>query len=131
MNRQEFLEKLESLGYPRSEYIILSGGSMLLRGLRKVTADIDLSVSAALAERLDLAHRPTNWKGNYEPCEDVELKAGMEGRSFDLVDGYQCQTLEDVLALKRSLQRPKDFADIDVIEKYLSEKRSDNGGINE
>ncbi|MBP0985418.1 MAG: hypothetical protein J6P39_00220 [Oscillospiraceae bacterium] len=131
MNKQEFIEKLEGLGYPRSEYIILSGGSMLLRGLRKATADIDLSVSETLAEALDLKHRPTNWKGSFEPAEDVELKAGMEGRDFDVVEGYQCQTLEDVLALKRSLMRPKDLPDIEIIEEYLLSQNSKDGGSNE
>ena len=123
MNRQEFTEKLESLGYPRTEYMILSGGSMLLRGLREQTADIDLTISAALAESIGLESLPRNHKGNYEPCEDVEIKAGLEERSFEVVDGYQCQTLEDVLALKRRLMRPKDIPDIEAIEAYLAAEK--------
>ena len=35
MNRKELTDKLNEFGFPRSEYMILSGGSLLLRGLRE------------------------------------------------------------------------------------------------
>lgn len=53
------------------------------------------------------------------------MKADMEKRSFDVIDGYQCQTLEDILALKRRLMRPKDIKDIEAIEKYLKQNEKD------
>ena len=43
------MEKLEKLDLPRSEFLILSGGSLLLRGLRETTADMDICVSEKLA----------------------------------------------------------------------------------
>ena len=73
MNRQEFIEKLESFGFPKTEYMILSGGSLLLRGLREQTQDFDLCVSKELAEKLDLQHCEKDEKGYYAPFPDVQM----------------------------------------------------------
>ena len=119
MNRQEYIEKLEAFGFPRSEYMILSGGSMLLRGLRETTADFDLCVSEKLAADMDLERFPKDDKGCYVPFEDVQMTGGLEGRSYDLIDGYKCETLESILAFKKKLMRPKDLKDIKVLERLV------------
>ena len=119
MKRQEFIEKLESFGLPRSEYMIRSGGSLRLRGLREETADFDLCVSEKLAEKLDLEHCAQDEVGSYMPFENVQMKANLADFTFDVIDGYQCETLESILALKRELMRPKDLRDIAVIEQIL------------
>ena len=123
MNKHEFIEKLESFGLPRSEYVILSGGSLLLRGLREQTADLDLCASKALAQKLGLSRFPQDESGCWNPFEDVQMKDDMEGRPFDIVDGYQCETLESILEHKRRWQRPKDLRDIAAIEACLAEKK--------
>ncbi len=122
MNRQEFIERLESFGFPKSEYMILSGGSLLLRGLREETQDFDLCVSAQLARKLDLEHCRKDEKGYYAPFPDVQMTDNLGSRPYELVDGFQCETLESVLALKRELMRPKDLRDIETIEAYLKER---------
>ena len=122
MKKQEFVDKLNSFGFPRNEYVILSGGSLLLRGLREETADFDLSASEALVQSLDLKNCPKDEVGCYVPFEDVQMKPDMERRNFDVVEGFQCQTLEDILALKRRLMRPKDIKDIEAIEIFLKQK---------
>ena len=119
MNRQEFIKRLEELDLPRSEFLILSGGSLLLRGLRESTADMDVCVSEKLAADLDLEHCPQDEDGCFSPFPDVQMKADMAGRAYDIVEGYKCQTLEDILAKKREWNRPKDQKDIAVIEDYL------------
>ena len=119
MNRQEFIAKLEEFGLLKSGYMIRSGGSLLIRGLREETADFDLCVSKELAEKLDLSHCAKDDKGYYAPFENVQMTDDLEERSFDVVDGFQCETLESILELKRRLLRPKDLRDIAVIEEYL------------
>jgi len=121
MNRQEFLERLESFGLPKSEYMIRSGGSLLLRGLRKKTADFDLCVSEKLAEQLALADCATDETGSYVPFEGVQMKPTLGKYPFDVIDGYRCETLESILALKRELMRPKDLHDIRTIERLRGE----------
>ena len=124
MNRQEYLEKLEGFGFPRSEYMILSGGSLLMRGMRRQTADFDLCVTEKLAEKLDLKSCPVDDKGCFVPFEDVQMTAGLEDRDFDIIDGYKCETLESLLQFKRRLMRPKDLPDIEAIEAYLAQEGS-------
>ena len=119
MNRQEFIEKLEAFGFPKSEYVILSGGSLLLRGLREETTDFDPCVSEKLAEALSLADCPVDDKGCYVPFDDVQMTTERGDRPFDVIDGFRCDTLESILALKRRLMRPKDIPDIEAIEARL------------
>ena len=124
MKKQEFIEKLESFGLPESEFIILSGGSLLMRGLRDETADFDLCASKALAERLDLKNCPQDGSGCWNPFENVQMKDDMEGRPFDVIEGFQCETLGSILAFKKRLKRPKDIKDIAAIEAWLKEHRT-------
>ena len=119
MNRQEFIAKLEEFGYPKSEYMILSGGSMLIRGLWEETADFDLCISEKLAGQLDLEHCPKDGNGYYAPFENVQMSVNLGSRPYETVGGFQCETLESILELKRRLLRPKDFRDIAVIEAAL------------
>ena len=119
MNKTEFINRLEELDLPKTEFLILSGGSLLLRGIRESTADMDICVSEELAAALDLKHCPKDKDGCFSPFPDVQMKADMAGRDFDIVDGYKCQTLNDILALKRKWRRPKDLKDIEVIEECL------------
>lgn len=123
MNKQQFIDILEQLNLPKNEYVILSGGSLLMRGLRSETADLDLSASKSLAEQLDLYHCPQDDHGLYVPFENVQMKDDMEWFHFDLIEGYQCETLEDILQQKRSWNRPKDQKDIEVIEEVLKERQ--------
>ena len=123
MNRQEFIEKLNSFGLPKTEFIVLSGGSLLLRGLREETADFDLCASKDLAEKLDLKSFPQDESGCWNPFENVQMKDDMEGRAYDVIDGFQCETLGSILAFKRRLKRPKDIKDIAAIEAYLAAQK--------
>ena len=118
MDKAEFIEKLEKLNLPGTEYIILSGGSLLLRGIRDQTADLDITVSKSLAAALDLYHCPKDDYGLYNPFPGVQMKDDMEDFRFDLVDGYQCETLEQILEQKRKWNRPKDQKDIEMILSY-------------
>ena len=122
MNRSEFISALEELNLPKTEYVILSGGSLLMRGLREETADMDLSASKKLAKDLELYNCPQDEYGLYMPFKNVQMKDDMENFHFDTIDGYQCESLDDILRQKREWNRPKDQADILAIEKYLSEK---------
>ena len=123
MNKTEFIEKLEKLNLPRTEFVILSGGSLLLRGLRESTADLDITVSKQLSRELHLHQCPQDEHGLYMPFEDVQMMDDMERFRFDLVDGYQCETLEQILEQKRKWNRPKDQKDIERILRHLESEQ--------
>ena len=119
MDRNEFINKLNKFGLPKSEYMILSGGSLLIRGLREETSDFDLCVSEALAKELDIEHCARDEKGYYVPFDNVQMTDDLGSRPFDLVDGFKCETLESILASKKKMLRPKDIKDIARIEAFL------------
>ena len=120
MNKQEYIESLEKLNLPKSEYIILSGGSLLLRGLREKSADLDLCVSKKLAEQIDLYHAPKDDKGFFTPYENCQMMDDFDRIEFDIVDGYQCESLKSILDFKKRVHREKDLKDIENIEAYLA-----------
>lgn len=120
MNKQEYIKALATLNLPKSEYIILSGGSLLMRGLRAASSDLDLCVSKRLAQQINLHQAPKDRYGYFRPFPNCQVIEGFEHFGFDIIDGYQCETLPDVLAFKKSLRRPKDLQDIKLIEQHLS-----------
>lgn len=119
MNKEEYIAALEKLNLPKSEFIILSGGSLLMRGLRETTADLDLCASKKLAEQIDLYNSPKDDKGFFTPFENCQMIDDFDSFEFDVIDGYQCESLEGILAFKRKANRPKDQKDIENIERYL------------
>lgn len=123
MNKAEYIAGLEKLGLPKSEYIILSGGSLLLRGLRETSADFDLCATKKLAERIDLYHAPKDDKGFYTPFKNCQMLDDFNRIEYDIVDGYQCESLQSILAFKKRMNRPKDKIDIAKIEAVLKETK--------
>ena len=53
MNKQEILQKLQSLGLPQEDYWLIAGSAMVLHGVKDETRDIDLGCSKRLADRLE------------------------------------------------------------------------------
>ena len=122
MNKQEFLNGLERMNLPKEEFIILSGGSLLLRGIREESADFDICVSKKLAKAINLYNSPKDEKGFYAPFDNCQMLDDYDRIQFDVVDGYQCETLDSILRFKRKMKRAKDLIDIKKIEEYLSKK---------
>lgn len=122
MNKSEFIAVLEELRWPKDGYMILSGGSLLLRGLREETADMDISMTKRLAHEINLYDMPQDEEGFYQPRENMQVMDDFGKADFDIVDGYQCESLESVLAFKKQMMRPKDLKDIEKIEETLSLK---------
>ena len=90
-----------------------------MRGLRETTADLDLCVSRKLAEQINLYDAPVDDKGFFTPFENCQMIDDFDSLKFDVIDGYQCESLESILAFKRKANRPKDKKDIENIERFL------------
>ena len=52
-NKQEIIQKIQALGFPEEDYWLVTGGAMVLYGIRNETHDIDLGCSRKLADRLE------------------------------------------------------------------------------
>ena len=124
MNKQEFVERLLELNLPRDSFCVFSGGSLLLQGVRDKTNDVDIAITKDLANKIGLYDMEKDEYGMYLLQSDVQCNDNFEELDKVEVDGFWCESLESVLEFKKRLKRPKDLADIELIEKCLNSRRN-------
>lgn len=125
MNKRELLKLLDSLNLPKTEYYILSSGSMLLYGLRDIANDLDLCVSnelfEILKEKYNLNENNKNDSGFYKISKDIEIVPNdKKNFKMDYIDEYPVEKLKTILEFKEKRNLPKDKKDIENIKKYLN-----------
>lgn len=125
MNKEELLSLLDTLNLPKTEYYILSSGSMLLYGLRERANDLDLCVSNELFEQLkekyNLKDCDKNECGFYHISKKIEIVPNAkEDFKMEYKDGYPVENLETILLFKKKRNAPKDQKDIQSITDYLN-----------
>ena len=126
MNKEELIELLKSLNFPKSEYYILSSGVLLFYGLREKAEDLDLCISEKLfnevKNKYNLNNENKNKYGFYKLLKNVEVvvdEPNIFKNKFDIKEGYQLQKLEDILEYKRKRNLDKDKKDVQNITNYL------------
>lgn len=127
MKKEEYLKIVDTLNLDKNEYCIISGGVMLMYGLREETGDIDLKVLPKLYEKIKQKYTLTKspkYSYLYELGENIEL-AVLDFSSEDVVwiDGYPVESIEKQLEWKLANHRVKDEADIRKIQEYLKTKK--------
>lgn len=126
MNKEEYIEKLDSLNLDKDRYCIISGGVMLLYGLKEKTEDIDIKVKPdyfeELKERFNFKKSP-KYPYLYEIDDETEV-AVLDYNYSDvrMVDGYPVESLELQLKWMLENNRPKDKEKIEIIKEYLNNK---------
>ena len=77
MNREELLKLVDSLNFKKTEFYVLSGGSLLIRKLRERTEDLDLCVSNELfkniVDKYKIKEESKNAGGFYHILKEVEV----------------------------------------------------------
>lgn len=123
MNKQEYLQKLDELALDKNKYCIISGGVMLMLGLRDKTSDIDIKVTPDYFEELQSRFtfkKSPKYDYLYELSDEVEVAVqDFTKESIEYVDGYPINKIENELAWKIKNNREKDKPDIERIKKYL------------
>lgn len=123
MNRTEIIERLSVFPYDASEYWLITGGAMVLYGIREETSDIDLGCTARLADRLEadgyLHAVRANGKRWFKVGSDIELFEDWLYDTITLVEGILVISIQGLIDMKRGLGREKDTRDVELIEKYL------------
>ncbi|HSX27301.1 MAG TPA: hypothetical protein VLG25_00815 [Patescibacteria group bacterium] len=133
MNKDQIISKVKALRLPQGEYIVFGSCPLALAGIRP-SRDIDLLVSPALRETL----RKAGWQQITKSPNDKPLTFG-EFEAHDnwnftsyspslksllatatIVDGVPFASLEEVRKWKAAGTRPKDLADIKLIDEYLN-----------
>ena len=123
MNREEFLARLDSLNLDKQRYCVLSGGVMLLYGLRETTADIDIKVRPDYFEELKTKFtfsKSPKYPDLYELGDDVEVAVrDYDDKDVRVVLDHPVESLELTLQWMLEHNRPKDQEIIKIIQNYL------------
>lgn len=127
MNKVEYLNKLDSLNLDKDRYCIISGGVMLLYGLKETTQDIDIKVKPDYFE--ELKTRFTFKKSPklaylYELDDETEVAVlDYDGSDVNIVDGYPVESLELQLKWMLKHNRDKDKEKIEIVKDYLEKQK--------
>lgn len=142
---KELLDELKLLNLPEGEFVVFGSGPMEAHGIRKA-GDLDLLVTDKLWDELVAAgnqpivddwdmidadgvsrkvHKEKLNIGNielYHTWPDIEETPTEVINNADVFDGVRFGKLEYVLEWKRNFNRPKDKADVKLIEEYLDKQ---------
>ena len=124
MNKREYINKLDVLNLDKKRYCVISGGTMLLYGLKESTEDVDIKIRPDYFEELKTKYnfkKSPKYPYLYELDENTEV-AVLDYSDEDVryVDGYPVESLELQLKWMLEQNRPKDVEKIKVIKKYLN-----------
>ena len=122
MNKKEIIKKLQEYNFDKNKYIVLSGASMVLQKVKKETSNIDISVTKDyydyLLENYNCEFKEYNKYNNKVYTIDNCIYFGIDfyTENKEYVFDIPCQTLEDILTIKKDLNRKKDQADIKKLD---------------
>lgn len=128
MNKVDVLKRVDSLNLDYNDYCIISGGALVLYGIRPETEDVDIFINEngfnKLKEKYEIISKEYKYKDLYGIGSDVELLLREFDRSIVYeIDGYPVLKLEEVLKWKVDNHRDKDLKDIELIRNYLDNKK--------
>ena len=124
MNREEILARLRALPWDPGDYWVVTGGAMVLYGLRERTHDIDLGCTVKLADELEAQgclHQITP-DGNrwFKLNGELEVFENWLCDRVVSVDGVPVISLRGLLEMKLALGREKDLRDAALIRERLA-----------
>lgn len=124
MNKVELLNLLNELNLPKDEYYVLSGASLVLRGIREEAGDLDLCISEELFKEIkgkyELTEDKKNTCGFYRINDNLEVVVNKkELFKMEIGEEYNLEDLNTILDFKVKRNGPKDQKDIENIRKYL------------
>ena len=133
MNKTDYIKRLSEFKLDADRYYIISGGSLLMHGLRAQTADIDLKVKPdyfeELKQRFDITKSP-KFDYLYNLTDDTEIAVEDFGpEDIDWIDGLPVEKVDLELAWKIEHNRPKDQADIRRIQGYIQARDAEDVNV--
>ena len=135
MKRQQILDALSAFPYDRGEYWVVTGGAMVLYGIRAETGDIDLGCSKALADRLEadgyLCGRRDNGRRRFRYGKDIEIFEEWLFDRTETVEGFRAISLFGLIEMKTALGREKDLRDIALIRAFQKSSQTAEQGKGE
>ena len=123
LDKKQIIARLEELHLDDTKYWLITGGAMVLYGLREQTSDIDLGCTSDLADLLQQegfpVERMPDGTRKIVVAEDVEIFENWLEDRVERFEGVPVISIRGLIEMKRALGRKKDFRDIQLIlEKY-------------
>lgn len=147
--KDAIVKTLGYLGLHFSDYFVIGGANLVLRDIKEETTDIDILaketvINALSKKRGAEIHDPpiraqekgadntTIWLKNSRTKLPVSVTTSLgdgfypmsfesHQRRTEIVEGVPCLLLDDVVAAKEAIQRPKDLFDLQAIAHFLEE----------
>lgn len=126
LNKEQILDKLMSLDFPKDQYCVMTGAALVLHGVKQETADIDIGCTSELFTEL--------LKRGFEVIKDKPSKGILIDGCIEvfedwmpaktcLIQGIPSADLLEIKNFKEQLGRDKDLRDIMLIDRFLNEKQ--------
>ena len=124
MKKIELLNLLKELDFPKDEYYVLSGASLVLRGIREEANDLDLCISEELFKQIkdkyNLTEEKKNECGFYKINDNLEIVVDKkEDFNMEIGEKYNLENLQTILDFKLKRNLSKDQKDIENIKIYI------------
>ena len=125
MNKIEIVNILNKYNFDKNRYMVISGASMVLQGIKEETKDIDIAVTIDYRKELLNKYKCEFERKNLD-CDvyfiDEIIKFSKNYFNQDEIIMYEnipIQNLDGIKKLKLSIGRDKDLKDIAKISSYL------------
>ena len=129
MDKTEIIEELNRFPYSKKDYWVLTGGAMVLYGIKEQTSDIDLGCSLKLADELErdgfFFRFTESGRRHFKYEDNIEIFENWIKDTVTLIENVPVVTIPGLIEMKRELGREKDSKDLDMIYDYL--KHADPG----
>ena len=126
MNREYIINKLKEYNFDPNEYIVISGAAMVLYGFKEKTHDIDISCTKRYTNKLlknydcTLEYEHSDGNKAYMIDNIVNFGPNYYSKNKNYIEGIPVQRVEDIIKLKKSLNREKDLKDLELIYKHIN-----------
>ena len=124
MNKNEYLNKLKALNLDKNRYCVISGGVLLLYGLKETTSDIDLKIKPDYFQELKKRFnfkKSNKYSYLYELNDMIEVAVlDFSKEDIKIVDDFPVESLELQLNWMLKNSRAKDLEKIEIIKEYLN-----------
>ena len=124
MNKTEIMKVLNEFPYSKDDYWLITGGAMVLYGIKEQTTDIDLGCNKKMADELEkdgFFYKFTE-SGNrqFKYGENIEIFENWLNDKAETVENIPIISVNGLIEMKQELGREKDFKDIKLINEWRS-----------
>lgn len=120
MKRQELIKLIDSMELDKEEFVVLSSGALVLRGIMNNANDLDIAVTSKglkyLKNKYNLIKKDNEW---YKVTDDIECVLDNMENKKELLSNYYVQDINDYLEYLKGSNREKDKLRMTKVENYI------------